>query len=658
MKISDILSSIDAGTLTLPQFQRGFVWNRDQVRALFSSLYRRHPIGGLLIWVTGPETAAHRGDKDLPPGAVKLLLDGQQRLTTLYGVLRGTPPPFFDGHERTLTGLRFHLRDEIFEFHQPVKMRDDPLWIDVTELMKGGFDAIEPTLERATPKPTGALSRITRLLGVGDVDLPQQELVGEAMTLDVVVDIFNQVNSGGTKLSKGDLALSRICGDWPEAREEMKLHLTRWAEHGYDFSLDWLLRNMNTVLTGRAEFSYLRDQESDRIRDALDRAAEQIDRTLDMIADRTGLDHARVLFGPFAVPVMARYLDQRQGPLSPGDRGKLLFWYLHAGMWGRFSGSTETKINEDIHAVETEGLDGLIERLRTWRGGLQVEPEHFDASTVGARFYPVLYFLTRMGEARDLCDGTVLKKGMLGKMARLELHHIFPKKVLRDAGYDRRQINALANFCFLTKECNLHLAADPPEEYFPRIASEYPGALESQWIPMDRQLWSVDRFPDFLAERRKLLAAAANRHLAGFVEDDDRWTHVQSERATLAPTIELPGGITSEDEREALEDLQEWMRGQKLPEGELSWDLADEMTGEQLAVVDLAWPRGIQEGLTGRVAVLIDEDVATHRIVASAGFRCFDSVQRFQDHVRSEVLGEGYVAGRTVIATPFRQTRR
>lgn len=643
MKISDILSSIDAGTLTLPQFQRGFVWNRDQVRALFSSLYRRHPVGGLLIWVTGPETAAHRGDKDLPPGAVKLLLDGQQRLTTLYGVLRGTPPPFFDGHERTLTGLRFHLRDEVFEFHQPVKMRDDPLWIDVTELMKGGFDAIEPTLERATPRPAGALSRITRLLGVGDIDLPQQELVGEAMTLDVVVDIFNQVNSGGTKLSKGDLALSRICGDWPEAREEMKSHLARWEEHGYHFSLDWLLRNMNTVLTGRAEFGHLRDQESNSIRNALDRAAKQIDRTLDMIADRTGLDHARVLFGPFALPVMARYLDRYQGLLSPHDRGRLLFWYLHAGMWGRFSGSTETKINEDIHAVEADGLDGLIEKLRTWRGGFRVEPEHFDASTIGARFYPVLYFLTRMGEAQNFCDGVPLKKGMLGQMARLELHHIFPKKVLRDAGYDQRQINALANFCFLTKECNLHLAASAPEEYFPRIAAEHPGALESQWIPMDPQLWSVDRFPGFLAARRRLLAAAANQHLASFVKDDHRWTDLQLARGPVAPAVEPPGGITSEDEREALDDLQEWMRRQKLPEGELSWDLADETTGEQLAVVDLAWPRGIQEGLTGKVAVLIDEDVATHRIVAGAGFRCFDSVHRFQDHVRREVLGESSV---------------
>ena len=641
MKIADILSSIDAGTLTLPQFQRGFVWNRDQVRALFSSLYHRYPVGGLLVWVTGPETAVHRGGQELPPGAVRLLLDGQQRLTTLYGVLRGKPPPFFDGDERTFTGLMFHLRDEVFQFRQPVKMRDDPLWIDVTALMTAGVEGLYPLLQRAVPDVShwkDAHPKLTRLLGITEIELPQQDLVGEAMTLDIVVDIFNRVNTRGTTLSKGDLALSRICADWPDARDVMKQHLAELQTHGYDFSLDWLLRCVNTVLTGEAEFRFLHDVGSGEIRGGLKRASKQIDRAINLIAAKTGLDHARVLFGVFTFPVIARYLDSNGGALSPRDEGKLLFWYLQAGMWGRFSGSTETRINEDIHAIEAGGLDGLLEKLQIWRGGFEVEPQHFDASTKGARFYPVLYFLTRMGEARDFCSGLPLKKGMLGKMASLEVHHIFPKKVLREADYEPRKINALANFCFLTKDCNLHLAATAPEEYFPRVAVEHPGTLESQWIPMDPRLWLVDHFPEFLAERRKLLAEAANIHLASFVEGDERWKAAQVARAPVA--ARAPGGITSEDERVALDELRAWMRQQRLPEGELSWDLADETTGEQLAVLDLAWPRGIQEGLSGRVAVLIDEDAAIHRVVADAGFRCFDTVERFRDHVRREVLGE------------------
>ena len=92
MIISTILDYIDNGDIALPEFQRGYVWNRDQVRRLFLSLYQRHPIGGLLVWVTESRTVSHRGEGSLAPGVVKLLLDGQQRMTSLYGVARGNPP--------------------------------------------------------------------------------------------------------------------------------------------------------------------------------------------------------------------------------------------------------------------------------------------------------------------------------------------------------------------------------------------------------------------------------------------------------------------------------------------------------------------------------------------------------------------------------------
>ena len=76
-------------------------------------------------------------------------------------------------------------------------------------------------------------------------------------------------------------------------------------------------------------------------------------------------------------------------------------------MWGRFSGSTETFIDQDLAALEgpNGGLDTLLEQLRLWHGGLRVEAGHFTGWSLGARFYPVLYMLTRMGEARDWGTG-------------------------------------------------------------------------------------------------------------------------------------------------------------------------------------------------------------------------------------------------------------
>ena len=153
MKISTVLDHIDNGHMALPEFQRGYVWNRDQVRGLFDSLYRRHPVGGLLVWATESKTATHRGDSNLAAGVVKLLLDGQQRITSLYGVVRGRPPKFFDGNAQAFTGLRFHLENETFAFYQPVKMKDDPLWIDVTELMQTGTAGLGAFVSRLNADP-------------------------------------------------------------------------------------------------------------------------------------------------------------------------------------------------------------------------------------------------------------------------------------------------------------------------------------------------------------------------------------------------------------------------------------------------------------------------------------------------------------------------
>ena len=67
---------------------------------------------------------------------MRLLLDGQQRITSLYGIVRGAPPAFFDGNARAFTDLYFHLGNAEFRFYQPLLMREDPLWINVSDLMQ------------------------------------------------------------------------------------------------------------------------------------------------------------------------------------------------------------------------------------------------------------------------------------------------------------------------------------------------------------------------------------------------------------------------------------------------------------------------------------------------------------------------------------------
>ncbi len=628
--------------MALPEFQRGYVWGRDQVRSLFGSLYRRHPVGGLLVWATQSEGAVHRGGQELAPGVVKLLLDGQQRMTSLYGVIRGVAPKFFDGNHLAFTGVFFHIDREEFQFYQPIAMKDDPLWIDVSALFKGGNDGLGLMISALATKPEHATrlgdyaGRLNKLLGIRDIDLHVEEITGGEMTIDVVVDIFNKVNSGGTKLSKGDLALAKICADWPEARAEMKKQLGEWRQAGFDFSLDWLLRSVNTVLTGEAKFLHLHDRSAKEVQEALVRAGRHLNQILNLISGRLGLDHDRVFFGRGAVPVMARYLDKRGGKLDAIEQDKLLFWFTQAAMWGRFSGSTESFIDADLEALDGEGggLDRLLDQLRLWHGGLRAEAGHFAGYSMGARFYPVLYMLTRMAAARDWGNGMPLNAHLHGRMNRLEVHHIFPKAQLYKAGYPRSDVNAVANFCFQTKGTNLNISDRQPEWYFPEIESIHPGALASQWIPMDEALWRVNNYPAFLEARRTLLAEEANRQMVSLLHGDDRWLAANAPIRVTPPVI---GGVATQAEEAELARLQEWASNRGLARGISGHELVDEATGEQRAVLDLAWPEGVRQELTEPVAVLLDENAELVAMASSSGFRCFTTVEAFQRYIALEI---------------------
>ena len=349
------------------------------------------------------------------------------------------------------------------------------------------------------------------------------------------------------------------------------------------------------------------------------------------------------------MPVMTHYLDRGGGHLDDAEeRDKLLFWYVQSAMWGRFSGSTESFLDKDLQALEQieGGLDRLIEELRLWRGSLRVLPDHFGGWSRGARFYPILYLLTRMGEALDWGTGMPLKNSMLGKMSALELHHIFPKAQLYKHGYKRPQVNAVANFCFLTKDTNLQISDTPAEDYFPEIEESHPGALASQWIPMDPELWRLENYVEFLEARKRLLAESTNAFLEellhGSIGEEEGGESAATSLADFAVAAErLPaygGGVESDEEEAELLAVNDWVVEQGLPEGDYLHEVTDEGTGEPLAIFDLAWPNGLQAELSGPVAVLIDEGPELLAMANDHGFQYFTSVDAFRRYVERDVL--------------------
>ena len=643
MKLKNILDQIDEGRLALPQFQRGYVWKRWQVRNLMESLYQDFPIGSMLVWQTKARQHEVKGAGDLPLGGHELLLDGQQRLTSLYGIVRGKRPDFSNAEPSAFLNLYFNVETEEFEFYGPTKMEHNPKWISVTDVMQKDLgDVIKPFMNDS--HLADYISHIARITGILERDFHVETMTDQSMSMNVVVDIFNQVNSGGTKLSKGDLALAKICADWPQAREMMQSRLDALADKGYYFNLDWLLRCVNGLVTGHADFAELERQNVtvEQVRDGLARAEKHVDSALNILASRLGLDHSYVQGSPNALVAMVRFFDKHGAFLDQDMLDRLCYWYVHAMLWQRYSGPVETRIRQDIMAVDEgdDPVDNLIKRLKDDnRRDLRVFEQDLTASNRGGRYYALLYMLTRVYGARDFCKGIELKKFLLGGGNQLELHHVFPKAQLyKFGGFRRDEVNAIANFAFLTKDCNLNISATLPQVYFPQYEAKHPGVLDSHWIPQDPRLWKIENYREFLAARRQLLAKAAN----DFLNQLFRGTMPESGApdSTYEPAAApRPISVASDEEETALLRVMDWMKENGLPSGELGFELPLADNGD-VVVLDLAWPNGIQEGLSRKVALLIDETPETLAIVNHADYEYFTNADELKRYVQHDILGE------------------
>jgi len=556
-----------------------------------------------------------------------LILDGQQRITSLYGIIRGRPPAFFHGDERAFSGLRFHVEDETFEFYAPARMRDDPSWIDVTSLYTGGLEPHIAALNAhpgTRPRIASYLERLARLRQVPERDFHEEKITGEDKSIDVVVDIFNRVNSAGTRLSKGDLALAKKCAHWLEARAVMRTHLDRWEKDGFSFTMDWLLRNITAVATGRAEFSSLDAVPVADFKEALEVSTIYISQFLDVAAGNLGLDHNRVLMGRYAFPVICRILHAANGHFGDSaETGRVLYWYIHSALWGRYAGSTEALLNQDYATVSRSGVSGLIGSLERWRGGnLVVDGQDFAGSGRGSRFYPLLYLLTRIHGAQDFGRGS----------PSIQLHHIFPKAALYEAGYRKGQVNAVANFCFLSRETSLVIGKRKPEEYLSAVEAMHPGALASQWIPQDPALWRLDRYPDFLAARRELLAAAANSFLDQLRSGGAAGSGRPLERLTV---------VTEETEdvdfrRNQVMTLVAELVELGCADPAMDCEVSDPATGEVLAIAEACWPEGLRPGQGDPVILQLDPAEADLARLKELGYDVFTSASSLRGHVRRQ----------------------
>ena len=263
MKIGELMDGIRKLDLVLPEFQREYVWTRDQAKQLLVSLIRGYPTGSVLFWKTDnpPDIKNSAVEKD-KIGSTTVILDGQQRLTTLYLFTQNAIPPYYRAEDirDDPRGLHVDLDSGQFLYYTRQLMEGSPTWVSVTSCFDGSkIDVFRIAQVKAGSDDDAFLlaqrfnDRLTALRNITVQDYPVQTVPTSATITDAI-DVFDRVNSLGTKLSDAELALAHITGTWPHARREMKARIDELRTQRFNFDLTFMVRSLTGVVRRRALF--------------------------------------------------------------------------------------------------------------------------------------------------------------------------------------------------------------------------------------------------------------------------------------------------------------------------------------------------------------------------------------------------------------------
>ncbi|MBO0706720.1 MAG: DUF262 domain-containing protein [Candidatus Dormibacteraeota bacterium] len=571
-EVGPLLNYIDIGDIALPDIQRPFVWPATKVRDLFDSMYRGFPIGYLLFWGNpgGDGVTTRRiglGEKaHSEPN--RLIVDGQQRLTSLYAVFRGKPVMNQDFREFRME-IAFKPRDGRFEVADAAIRRDPEFIANVSDFLgsaSSSFRLITDFLARlklhreVSHEEENRLSRgIERLMALVHYPLTALEIAG-TVDEEQVADIFVRINSEGIKLNQADFILTLLSVFWEEGRQQLEAFCRESRRppapsgppspfnHFIQPSPDQLIRV--GVATGfnrgrlRAVYQVLRGKDPSTETYTRERREAQLERLRQAQAELLELGHWHGFFqclvgagfrsgelvssGNTLLYTYALYLTGRtRFQIAHHQLQRLIGrWFYAAVLTDRYIGSFESVVDQDMARIrdlaDSDEFVALLERIMAesltndfWAVTLPSELETSAARS--PEFFAFLAAQNKLGASvlfshQKLAD--VLDPTLKLKKKAIDKHHLFPRAWLERQGIaSPREINQVANFAMVEWPDNIDISDTPPAEYVPLMRERF-----------DRFTWrnmsEVHALPDgwesmpygrFLDSRRPLMAAVIRR---------------------------------------------------------------------------------------------------------------------------------------------------
>lgn len=517
--ISQVIERVLSGQIRIPTFQRGFVWDADKVAVLMDSLYKGYPIGSLLFWRTRSRLRFERDlgpfrlpdvDPDYP---IDYVLDGQQRITSIFGVFQSRVDAF---SQEDWTNVYFDYRASAdAQESQFTALNESEVDPNRYFLLRNFFNTV------AYRRATASLDdEVLELLDqVQDVfrqtRIPIQMLSTDDKTMVAIV--FERINRQGIELDTLQLLSAWTWSeefDLHRKFEDLSLELEPFGFRDVGQDQDLLLRCCSAVLTGSVKADTLINLNGSIVRDRFQEVVNGLKGAIDFLRDNLRIFSLDNLpYSNLLVPLSVffsstgnsqfRYLDSQ--------RRTILKWFWRTCLSRRYNSQPVKSMQSDIEEIsklklnQPSNLGSVLDSFRV--NSTFFELNKFRSGTVITKTFILL--LAQRNPCSFITGSPISLRDVLKEYNRNQFHHIYPRAFLRRSSQDDYDDSCLANFCFLSTSDNNIIGGKAPSIYQSEMPSlSVDTILEHSLCPTS--IFSDD-YQTFISERSELLAGEANR---------------------------------------------------------------------------------------------------------------------------------------------------